>query len=293
VSALARQYVKRCDIRDFDDPALLGVISDLLPERDPREFAERKTWEYGMLLLFLEDVGLLRETTRALAVGAGDERVVFWLANHIAEVVATDVYGEGEFAEAEGQASMLANPAGHAPFPYREDHLKVMYMDGRALEFDDDSFDVVFSMSSIEHFGATHDIARSAREIGRVTRPGGYAFLTTECFVKKHPFNSLPVDLAIKAATLGRLRRRAGWGRRAGVDVLTFPEIRRHIIDASGLELMQRPDFSISPESFENLAVATRDGRVTPRSGHIWPHIVLEFRKSTYTSIALALAKPA
>ena len=41
------------------------------------------------------------------------------------------------------------------------------------LEFEDGSFDAVFSLSSIEHFGSWADIRRSAEEIGRVLRPGG------------------------------------------------------------------------------------------------------------------------
>lgn len=164
-------------------------------------------------------------------------------------------------------------------------------MDGRRLDFADESFDVVFSMSSIEHFGALDDIARSAEEIGRVLKPGGHAFLTTECYIRKHPLNSIPVDLALKAASLGRLRKRAGARRRGGVDVLTIGEIRRSIIEASGLRLMQPLNLSISRDSFDNVAVAKRNGDVTPSSGRIWPHIVLEFRRSTYTSIALALEK--
>ena len=48
---------------------------------------------------------------------------------------------------------MLTDPASHAPFPYREDRLEVVYADARELPFPDESFDVVFSLSSIEHFG--------------------------------------------------------------------------------------------------------------------------------------------
>jgi len=64
-------------------------------------------WEFAMLALFLEETGRLHEGTSALAVGAGDERMVFWLANRIGRVVATDIYGEGSFAEREATATML------------------------------------------------------------------------------------------------------------------------------------------------------------------------------------------
>lgn len=290
--ALSRQYVKRCDIADFDDPALLDAIRELIPERDPVEFAERKAWEYAQLVLFLRETGYLTDETEALAVGAGDERAVFWMANHVGRVVATDIYGEGEFADTEGSASMLADPRSHAPFAYREEHLEVRWMDGRDLDYPDASFDVVFSLSSIEHFGTTRDIARAAKEMGRVLRPGGHAFITTECYVTQSPLNTVPVDLAIKIASAGRVRSRASLHRRGGVDALTLREVKRHIISASGLRLMQPLDLAISPGSFENIARAHRDGRVEPESGRLWPHIVLEFRRSRWTSLALAFEKP-
>jgi ubiquinone/menaquinone biosynthesis C-methylase UbiE len=60
-------------------------------------------------------------------------------------------------------------------------------MDAKELEFEDGSFDAVFSLPSIEHFGTWADIRRSAREIGRVLRPGGAAFIATECFLGVGP----------------------------------------------------------------------------------------------------------
>src|ERR1700716_1043482 len=148
MAELSRHYVKLCDVRDFEDPDVLRVLGDIIPERDPRTSAERKLWEMAMLVLFLEDVGRLDETTSALAVGAGDERMVFWLAKRVGRVVATDVYGTGAFAGQEAKPTMLTEPRAHAPFPYREDHLEVLYMDGCKLEFADESFDVAFSLSS-------------------------------------------------------------------------------------------------------------------------------------------------
>src|SRR3954451_3357471 len=136
---LSRQYVKLCDLRDFDDPEILAVLRDILPERAPEAHIERKVWELAMLALFLQEVGRLSESTEALAIGAGNERIVFWLANHLGRVVATDIYGEGEFADREAKASMLDDPKAHAPFPYREDRLEVRYADARRLPFADAS----------------------------------------------------------------------------------------------------------------------------------------------------------
>ena len=99
------------------------------------------------------------------------------------------------------------------PFRYREDRLTVEYADARSLPYPDESFDVVFSLSSIEHFGGPGDVARAAREMGRVLRPGGHAFVVTECFVRLHPLETALADSVVRALTLGAQARR---GRRRG-----------------------------------------------------------------------------
>ena len=289
---LSRQYVKLCDIADFEDPELLDAVRDLVPERDPVAHIERKVWEFAMCILFLREVGRLTEDTEALAVGAGNERILFWLANRVGRVVATDIYGAGHFAGQEADQSMLENPAAHAPGPYREDRLEVLWMDGRELDFPDESFDVVFSISSLEHFGGGPEVARAAREVNRVLRPGGHAFIATECYVRKHPMNSIPVDLALKVLTLGRLRRRATLRRRAGVDVFTWGEIERYIVKASGLHLVQPVDRRVSKASWANLTKTRPDRELIPRTGSVWPQILLSFRGSVFTSVSLALVKP-
>ena len=293
-AGLARRYAKLCDVRDFEDERLLAALRDILPERDPSAHVERKVWEFAMLALFLEDVGRLHDGTEALAIGAGDERIVFWLANRVGRVVATDIYGEGDFAHREASGSMLDDPAAHAPFPYREDRLEVRWMDARELDFPDESFDVVFSLSSIEHFGSPAEIARSAREMGRVLRPGGHALVVTECFVRRHPLNAAPVDFGVRAGTLGRKRRLATPRRRAVVgEVFTPRELRRRIVGPSGLELMQPLDLSLSAESWENLTRSVPGGGLEPATGDYWPHVLLQSDRSVFTSVCLPLVKPA
>ena len=118
---LRRQYVKFCDIRDFDDPLVRGRIREIVPGLKPEQELFRKYWEYALLTLFMEDVGALDESTEALSVAAGHEHVLFWLANRIGRITATDIYGEGQFAHREADGTMVDNPSSFAPYPYRED----------------------------------------------------------------------------------------------------------------------------------------------------------------------------
>jgi SAM-dependent methyltransferase len=287
-----RHYAKLCDVHDWHDAEFVEIVREILPERDPLAHIERKAWEFAMLALFLRETGRLTDATQALAIGAGDERIVFWLANRLGRVVATDIYGSGAFAAREAQASMLGDPAAHAPFPYRENRLDVRWMDARRLDFPDESFDVAFSLSSFEHFGGPGDVAAAARELGRVLRPGGHAFVVTECFVRRHPLNAAPVDFALRLATLGRKRRRATPRRRAVVvEVFTPRELERLIVRPSGLELMEPLDRSVSRDSWHNLTRTDAEG-LHPATGRHWPHVLLQADRSVFTSVALPLRKP-
>jgi SAM-dependent methyltransferase len=295
---LRRQYVKFCDRRDFDDPEVRARIREIVPNLEPEADLHRKYWEYATLTLFLEDVGVLHDDAEVMDVGAGHEEVLYWLANRVGRVVATDIYGEGAFAGREAEASMLTDPSAFAPYPYREDRLEARSMDARLLEFPDASFDVVFSLSSIEHFGSSVDIAQAACEIGRVLRPGGYAFVVTECFLGRHPLNSRLVQTAIRALTLGRLAKDATPRHRA-IEVFTPAELMRQIVRPSGLVLLQQLDRSLSPETWENVQSWVGDG-LQPATGAPFPHIILQNRGTfpfkTYgapwTSVALAMRKP-
>lgn len=280
-----RQLAKLCDVRDFEDADILRMAREILPERDALAHVERKVWECAMLALFLEDVGRLNEGTSVLAIGAGQERMAFWLANRVGRVVATDIYGEGTFASREATGTMLTHPSAYAPFPYREDRLEVEYADARALPFPDASFDVAFSLSAIEHFGGRRDVARSAREMARVLRPGGHAFVVTEYFVRQ-PLRAAAADGVVRAASLGRKRLLEGFSRR---------QLETWVVRASGLALLQPLDLALSPESWENVTTVRRDGRLEPATGEFYPHVLLRSGRrsgpSVYTSVCLPLRK--
>jgi SAM-dependent methyltransferase len=241
---------------------------------------------------------VLRDDAEILSVGAGHEEVLFWLANRVGKVVATDIYGEGGFSEGEADASMLTDPSAFAPYPYPEERLEARWMDARRLDFPDERFDAVFTLSSIEHFGTERDVARASREIGRVLKPGGVAFVVTECFVDRSPMNSKLLQTAIRWGTLNRKMKKASPLRRA-VDVFTREELRIWIVRPSGLRLVQPLDLSLSPETRENVVRWYGAGRF--ESDAEYPHILLQPQGSLgplkaggapFTSVALPLGKP-
>ena len=227
-----------------------------------------------------------------LAVGAGSEAPLFWLANHVRRIVATDIYGEGEFAYREARADMLSDLTAFAPYPYRQDHLEVRWMDAREMAFPDASFDAVFSLSSIEHFGHPGDIARASAEIGRVLRPGGHALIVTECLLSHHPMDWPLLNTVIKALTFGR-RCPDATPRNRQADCCTPGELQRRIVTPSGLRLMQRLDLSVSPETFENVTRLHPDGKLEPATGRRYPHLVLRAYGAPWTSVCLPLEKAA
>lgn len=289
-----RQFVKLCDLRDFDDPELRRMIGEMIPGHAPDEQVHRKYWEWAMLALYLEEVGAVTEGATALGVAAGSEPPLYWLANRVKRVVATDIYGEGSFAGREAAATMLTDPPALASFPYREDHLEVRHMDALALDFPDASFDIVFCLSSIEHFGGFRNAAKAAAGMARVLRPGGHLIITTECLLGYHPLDSPWVQFGIRLATFGR---RCGnvTPRSRVLDVFNEKEIRRYLIDrlaTEGVDLVQPLDMNISRESFENPIEFGAGNTLRSRSGRMFPHIVLKSGPgSPWTSVFLVFRK--
>ena len=170
-----------CQVAAWDDPDWRAV-GRLLAVPQDEGWLHRKAFEWVQCVYGLERLGALGDETRALGVGAGHECVLYYLANRTRLTVATDLYG-GAFAgsiAAEADPAFLTDPARFAPFPYRSDHLAGLPADGLSLPFRDGAFDVVYSLSSIEHFGGHDKAADSVREMARVLKTGGVACVATE-----------------------------------------------------------------------------------------------------------------
>jgi SAM-dependent methyltransferase len=184
--------VQLCELANpakWDNPDWRSVLYDLRLQAERKLSMHRKAYELTQTAWGLNRLGALTPAAAVLSVGAGHESLVYWLANRVQLVVATDLYpGDWEAsAGSEGDARVLVDPAHFAPFPYRRDHLHFLRMDGRRLAFRDSVFDAVYSLSSIEHFGGWQGARDAVEGMARVLRPGGLLVLATEWHVNGPP----------------------------------------------------------------------------------------------------------
>ena len=111
--------------------------------------------------------GLALDRARVLDVGTGSGRLAFALAGLGAgEVVGVDLDPEG------GVPSLEREPVRERLTGGRDARLVTADV-SRLDAFDDGSFDLVCSMSAIEHFG---DLPAALSELARVLRPGGLMY---------------------------------------------------------------------------------------------------------------------
>jgi SAM-dependent methyltransferase len=154
-------------------------------------FIHRKDWEWALGIVAMRRFGKLTKNSKAIGIGSGTEPIPFYLSNNINHVYATDLYKKTDGWEKAAPSDFPENPKKYAPFPYNEEALTVLRMDGTKLEFPSENFDIAFSFSSIEHFGGkNHSGAlKSLREIERVLKRGGIAVIATEYIInnKEHP----------------------------------------------------------------------------------------------------------
>jgi SAM-dependent methyltransferase len=213
-----------CYVEDWKNQEIRETLSQL-QKLNPQGFIHRKDWEWALGIVAMRRFGKLNKNSKAIGVGSGTEPIPFYLSNNINHVYVTDLYEKTEGWEKAAPSDFPENPKKYAPFPYNEDALTVLRMDGTKLEFPSENFDIAFSFSSIEHFGGkNHSGAlRSLKEIERVLKRGGIAVIATEYIInnKEHPeffnertiysdlINKLeklklvePLDLRITANTL-------------------------------------------------------------------------------------------
>jgi SAM-dependent methyltransferase len=193
---------KLCCIEDWENHEVKEIIPKLqdityynkcqgILARKPGQI-HRKDWEWTLGIIAMKRFGKLNEKNTAIGVGAGKELIVFYLANCLGHLYATDLYNTKDW-ENFAPADFPEDPSKYSPFPYNQSALTALRMDGTQLEFPSDSFDIVFSFSSIEHFGGENysGALKSLKEMERVLKPGGIAIVATEYIIN----NKNPPDL--------------------------------------------------------------------------------------------------
>jgi SAM-dependent methyltransferase len=243
----------------WDDPEWLQVQRALeLPRGDDEQ--HRKRFEWVQCVYGLERLGVLGPTQKVLGVGAGHERVLFYLANRSALTVATDLY-TGAFTgspAAEADPGFAADPQRYAPFPFRRDHLHVLRADGTRLPFRANAFDAVYSLSSIEHFGGHEAASVAMREMARVLKPGGIACVATELIL-------------------------AGGEHE---EFFTPEALQRFVVEQSGMVPVEQLHHKPLPQALLDDPVWL-DGDIYRN-----PHLVLGRGEHRWTSVVLFLRKP-
>lgn len=177
--------IQLCELANpakWDNPEWVDLLASLQTMAVDKMSMHRKGYEFAQLLFGLTKLDRLGENARVLSVGAGHEAPLYWLANRVGFVVATDMYDlgwKGAWAS-EGDDGVLKRPEDYAPFPYRREKLVFLKMDGRRLAFGPGTFDIVYSLSSIEHFGGLAGAIDAMDDMIRVLKPGGLLVLATE-----------------------------------------------------------------------------------------------------------------
>jgi SAM-dependent methyltransferase len=278
---------KACELEDFADPEFRLWAADVFPHElvrfgqlFPAGVEYRKHWEVVMASRALHCGGVLGPSAEILGVGAGNEPTMFWLTRHVRRVFATDLYATPGWEESSVR-SMLVDASPQWPGPWYPRRLVVQHIDALDLRYEDESFDGIFSSSSIEHFGDHADVARAADEMCRVLRHGGVLALSTELRLRG-PGRGLP-----------------------GVLLFTSNELLDVVVGDRPWEPIDPPRFTVSDttlataQSYLDAAADLRSHVAEHGEIHFhelawshYPHVVLEHDSGyAWTSVQLALRK--
>ena len=276
---------KLCCIEDWENQEVKEIIPKLqdityynkrqgILARKPGQI-HRKDWEWTLGIIAMKRFGKLNEKNTAIGVGAGKELVLFYLANRLGHLYATDLYNTKDW-ENFAPADFPEDPSKYSPFPYNQSALTALRMDGTQLEFPSDSSDIVFSFSSIEHFGGENysGALKSLKEMERVLKPGGIAVVATEYIIN----NKNPPDLTNQF-----------YNERT---------IYSHLIDKlDRMKLVEPLDLTISQKTLDkgiidaSNAVDWDTSRIDDEFKQTNPYIVIKLGNILVTSIMLVFQK--
>jgi SAM-dependent methyltransferase len=275
---------KICAAADWNDPELSEMIMDILSldvGRSPEFLTtrHRKHWEWAIGMLALKRAGKIDNDCTFLGIGSGSEAPLFYLTNHAKYVFSTDLYTITSRRWKEANIGMLANPEQFAPGQFNRRRLGVQIMSGTDIRYEDNTFDAVFSYSSIEHFGGKDEAAKSMREIERVLKPGGVASIATEIFVCPEVKELYRVRNIHSQFPYNLFRRYSIFS-----EMFTPGELEQYLLESTNLKLLWPIDYSVETSDLEGAVnyPSTKNDKV---------HIFLKLKGIFWGSIHIALIK--
>jgi len=274
---------KICATADWKDPELLEIMQEIL-QPDIGKAVEitsrhRKQWEWAIGMLALKKAGKIDTDCIFLGIGSGAEAPVFYLTNHAKYVFCTDLYTITSRNWKEANKDMLASPEHFAHGKFNRKRLGVQIMNGTDLHFEDNTFDAIFSYSSIEHFGGKKAALECMKEIERVLKPGGIVSIATEIFVGTELEKLRSYRVKYSQFPYRLLRRYNIFS-----EMFTRDELERYLLASTNMKLLYPIDFSID---MKDLAGAVK----FPVTKEYNEHIFLNMKNILWGSIHIVLIK--
>lgn len=170
---------KIADATDWTLPWFIQTVRDVLHE-EPRWHV--KLWEWAMLYHGLDALGYLRENVSAVGLGCGTEPLIFALANRVKHVIATDLYSpKSAWFHARLNTEDLS---GTTTIPFPVERLSVRNMDfENGYDVPEDSADLIWSTSSVEHVSSRDALAALFMKIARSLKTDGVFAMTTDWYL--------------------------------------------------------------------------------------------------------------
>ena len=184
----ANKYNKIVNPLDFESPEFQLYMKkacgrEVIP-------SHRKYWEWGMAYRLMEEYGFLTPGMTTLGLGTGYEPLAFIISEFVDLSIRSDyVSEENNFMKQYGKE--VANINDRPTFLpkniyYNPEKVKFIPLDATDMSaIQSESVDVVYSISSIEHFGdrrqsPPHGAIKCMQESERVLKRGGVCIGATE-----------------------------------------------------------------------------------------------------------------
>lgn len=265
---------KVANIADFKDAEFLKIFNkyDYLGTKQFPQAIEdvslqnRKTWEIAMAMYSFDKLGIINSKSEILGIGAAKEETISMLSNHVKRVFATDIYLDGGTWQHWYEKELLVDARPLMSHNYNHKRVVWQHVDGRDLPYEDNSFDGIFSCSSLEHFGDESDIRKAIEEACRVLKPGGIAAISSEFKI-------------------------SGEGEGfANVQLFNKERIERVWINGIDWDLVEMIDYSLDDTEFIDFERSIND-REYQKVAH--PHIKLDNGSYQWTSVHMTFRKAA